>query len=122
MTSTGARPFRRRGGVSHGERREAGPRRTDDLPGAVAGRPGRQRKKSFTKKGDADRYAATVEADKTRGTYVEPSKITVAEYARTWAEARPHRATTARRTEMMVRLHIDGDASRWPEARRRAPI
>jgi integrase len=69
---------------------------------------GRQRKKSFTKKGDADRYAATVEADKARGTYVEPSKITVAEYARGWAEARPHRPTTARRTEMMIRLHIQG--------------
>jgi integrase len=69
---------------------------------------GRQRKKSFTKKGDADRYAATVEADKARGTYVEPSKITVAEYARTWAETRPHRPTTARRTELMIRLHIQG--------------
>ena len=69
---------------------------------------GRQRKKSFTKKGDADRYAATVEADKARGTYVEPSKITVAEYARSWAETRPHRPTTARRTEMMIRLHITG--------------
>src|SRR3954447_24985563 len=69
---------------------------------------GRQRKKSFTKKGDADRYAATVEADKARGTYIEPSKITVAEYARGWAEARPHRPTTARRTEMMIRLHIEG--------------
>jgi integrase len=69
---------------------------------------GMQRKKSFTKKGDADRYAATVEADKARGTYVEPSKITVAEYARGWAETRPHRPTTARRTEMMIRLHIEG--------------
>src|SRR3954466_6516974 len=69
---------------------------------------GRQRKKAFTKKGNADRYAATVEADKARGTYVEPSKITVAEYARSWAETRPHRSTTARRTEMMIRLHIEG--------------
>jgi integrase len=69
---------------------------------------GRQRKKSFSKKGDADRHAATVEADKARGTYVEPSKTTVAEYARRWAETRPHRRTTARRTEMMIRLHIEG--------------
>ena len=67
-----------------------------------------QRKKSFAKKGDADRFAATVEADKARGTYIELSKITVAEYARKWAESRPHRPTTARRTEMMVRLHIAG--------------
>src|SRR3954454_20171064 len=69
---------------------------------------GRQHKKSFGKKGDADRHAATVEADKARGTYVEPSKTTVAEYARRWAETRPHRPTTARRTELMIRLHIDG--------------
>src|SRR3712207_8414884 len=69
---------------------------------------GRQRKKSFGKKGDADRHAATVEADKARGTYVEPSKTTVAEYARRWAETRPHRPTTVRRTEMMIRLHIEG--------------
>ena len=67
-----------------------------------------QRKKSFAKKGDADRFAATVEADKARGTYIELSKITVAEYARKWAESRPHRPTTARRTEMMIRLHIAG--------------
>src|SRR3712207_6159371 len=69
---------------------------------------GRQRKKSFSKKGDADRHAAMVEADKARGTYVEASKTTVAEYARRWAETRPHRPTTARRTEMMIRLHIEG--------------
>ncbi len=69
---------------------------------------GRQRKKSFIKKGDADRHAATVEADKVRGTYIEPSKITVAEYAHRWAETRPHRPTTAQRTEMMIRLHIEG--------------
>ncbi|SFT63824.1 Site-specific recombinase XerD [Geodermatophilus amargosae] len=69
---------------------------------------GRQRKKSFAKKADADRHAATVEADKARGTYIEPSKVTVAEYAREWAAARPHRPTTARRTEMMIRLHIQG--------------
>ncbi len=69
---------------------------------------GRQRKRSFTKKSDADRHAVTVEADKVRGTYIEPSKITVAEYAHRWAETRPHRPTTARRTEMMIRLHIQG--------------
>jgi integrase len=69
---------------------------------------GRQRKKSFTKKSDADRYAATVEADKARGIYIEPSKITVTEYAREWAATRPHRPTTATRTEMMIRLHIEG--------------
>ena len=69
---------------------------------------GSQRNESSGRKGDADRHAATVEVDKARGTYVEPSKTTVAEYARRWAETRPHRPTTARRTEMMIRLTTRG--------------
>jgi hypothetical protein len=49
---------------------------------------GRQRKKTFAKKGDADRFAATVEADKLWGQYVDHSdRTTVAEYARAWAAA-----------------------------------
>src|SRR5215212_5810805 len=82
--------------------------RAPGSPAATRDDQGRQRKKSFARKGNADRHAATVEADKVRGTYIEPSKITVAEYAGVWAEARPHRPTTARRTEMMIRLHIGG--------------
>ncbi len=34
---------------------------------------GRQRAKSFRRKGDADRFAAVVEADKLRGAYVDPT-------------------------------------------------
>ncbi len=53
---------------------------------------GRQRKKTFGKKGDADRFAATVEADKLRGLFVDHSdRTTITEYARAWAAARPHR-------------------------------
>ena len=70
---------------------------------------GRQRKKTFSKKGDADRFAATVEADKLRGLYVDHSdRTTVAEYARAWATARPHRPTTARRTAGLIEVHIAG--------------
>jgi integrase len=70
---------------------------------------GRQRKKTFSKKGDADRFAATVEADKLRGQYVDHSdRTTVAEYARAWAEARPHRPTTARRVSGLIEVHIAG--------------
>src|SRR3954451_14580264 len=70
---------------------------------------GRQRKKTFRRKGDADRFAATVEADKLRGQYVDhSSRTTVAEYARAWAAARPHRPTTARRVSGLIEVHIAG--------------
>jgi hypothetical protein len=60
---------------------------------------GRQRKKTFSKRADADRFSATVEADKARGQYVDLSdRTTVAEYARSWAANRPHRASTASRS------------------------
>jgi integrase len=68
---------------------------------------GRQRKKTFGKKGDADRFVATVEADKLRGLYVDPSdRTTVTEYARQWAAGRPHRPTTARRITNLIDVHI----------------
>jgi integrase len=68
---------------------------------------GRQRKKTFSKKGDADRFAATVEADKIRGQYVDHSdRTTVVEYARAWAAGRPHRPTTARRISSLIETHI----------------
>ncbi|GAA3172767.1 site-specific integrase [Blastococcus jejuensis] len=70
---------------------------------------GRQRKKTFGKKGDADRFAATVEADKLRGLYVDHSdRTTVAEYARSWAAARPHRPSSARRVSSLIETHIAG--------------
>jgi len=70
---------------------------------------GRQRKRTFRKKGDADRFAATVEADKLRGNYVDHSdRTTVVEYARSWAADRPHRPTTARRVSSLIETHIAG--------------
>ncbi|MCU1668041.1 MAG: integrase family protein [Blastococcus sp.] len=68
---------------------------------------GKQRKKTFGKKGDADRFAATVEADKLRGQYVDHSdRTTVAEYARAWASVRPHRPSTASRVSSLIETHI----------------
>src|SRR3954447_4289284 len=67
------------------------------------------RKKTFGKKAEADRFAATVEADKHRGQYVDHGdRTTVAEYARTWAAARPHRASTAARVSSLIDVHIAG--------------
>jgi hypothetical protein len=49
-----------------------------------------QRKRTFRKKSDAERFPTTVEASKLTGSYVNHSdKTTVAEYARGWAAARP---------------------------------
>src|SRR3954468_17520752 len=70
---------------------------------------GRQRRKTFGKKGDADRFAATVEADKLRGHYVDHSdRTTVAEYARAWAAARPHRSSTAARVSSLMERRRGG--------------
>ncbi|MET8350916.1 site-specific integrase [Micromonospora sp. NPDC005206] len=67
----------------------------------------RQRKRSFTRKTDADRFLAQVEADIVRGQYVDPSdKTTVVEYARRWAAGRVHRPTTARRVSSLIETHI----------------
>jgi integrase len=70
---------------------------------------GRQRKKAFSRQADAKRHAATVEADMSRGQYVDLShRVTVTEYARQWAASRPHRPTTARRTAGLIENHIAG--------------
>ncbi|MGC5030163.1 tyrosine-type recombinase/integrase [Micromonospora sp. DT229] len=67
----------------------------------------RQRKRSFTRKVDADRFLAQVEADILRGQYVDPSdKTTVVEYARRWAAGRAHRPTTARRVASLIETHL----------------
>lgn len=68
---------------------------------------GRQRKKSYPKKGDATRFLATVDADALRGSYVDPhDRTTLIAYAREWAAARPHRPTTARRVSSLIETHI----------------
>ena len=57
---------------------------------------GKQRSKSFDRKADAATFLATVEADKLRGTYVDPraGKITLNEYAETFMAAQVWRAGT----------------------------
>ena len=68
---------------------------------------GFQRKKAFAKKADAARFAATVEATKATGSYVDFSDpTTVTEFAWQWAQSRPHRPTTAQRTASLIEHHI----------------
>jgi integrase len=70
---------------------------------------GRQRSKSFTKKGDAERFRAAIVSDLANGRYIDPhDRTTVAEYAWKWVAGRVHRPTTARRVEGSIRVHIEG--------------
>jgi integrase len=70
----------------------------------------KQRKRSFTKKGDADRYAATMEADKVRGTYVDhrAGRITLGEFAESrWLPSLVHvRPNTADTYRSHLRNHV----------------
>lgn len=69
----------------------------------------KQRKRSFPRRVDADRFLTSVTADMLRGQYVDPSdRTTVSEYAWRWAASRPHGPRTRERTESMIRNHIDG--------------
>jgi integrase len=69
---------------------------------------GRQRMKSFTKKGDADRFAATVEADKLRGTYLDPKAgmDTFEVYADRWLAAQTFDEATREAMASRLRVHV----------------
>jgi integrase len=72
---------------------------------------GRHLKKVFARKIDATAHDAKVKADLARGTHVDTSnRVTVAEYARAWSEARVLRPNTRRTHESMLRNHIEGTA------------
>jgi integrase len=70
---------------------------------------GRQRKKTFRRKVDADRFITVVTADMLQGQYVDPDagRVLVADYAWEWLKARPHRDSTASRQESLLRNHIE---------------
>lgn len=71
---------------------------------------GRQRKRSFPRKTDADRFLVTVSADLLRGTYVDPSagRVTIKEYAeQRWLPSLVHvRATTLDLYGAHLRNHV----------------
>lgn len=71
------------------------------------GRGGPQmRKRGFTSKRAAQRYADEQEADARRGLTPLRSDQTVTEYARHWASTRPHRRTSAVKTAWIIESHI----------------
>jgi integrase len=69
---------------------------------------GKQRKKGFTRKVDADKFRADVEHQLNTGTYVDAAagKTTFRAYAEQWRAAQPHRPRTAERVESQLRVHV----------------
>jgi integrase len=68
-----------------------------------------QRRKSFGKRSDAERFLAQVQADQSRGVYVDvrAGRVTVKQYGQQWRAEQLHRDSTAEHAERMFRLHID---------------
>ena len=68
---------------------------------------GQQRKRTFTRRVDAERFLVTVSADIVRGDYVDLNDpTTLREYAEDWREAQLHRPTTRAHVETNLRRHV----------------
>ena len=72
------------------------------------GADGRQRSQSFARKSDAVKFAATTEADLTRGSWVDPNagKVTLKEFAEQWLAAQTFDAATREAVESRLRVHV----------------
>jgi integrase len=68
---------------------------------------GHQRSKMFARKIDAERFLASVTTDMLRGAYVDPSagKVTFADFAVRWLEARTFGESSREATEVRLRVH-----------------
>src|SRR5688500_9608657 len=69
---------------------------------------GRQRTRSFARKVEAQQFLTTIEADKLRGSYVDPSagKVTFRVFAEQWAAAQTVDAKTREGTASRLRAHL----------------
>lgn len=69
---------------------------------------GRRRRKTFLKKSDADTFASNVEADKSRGAYIDrdAGRITFKKYADDWLVAQTFEETTRQAVELRLRVHV----------------
>jgi len=69
---------------------------------------GHTRTELFGRRSDAERHDANMQADISRGQYVDPraGKLTVADYAEHWRSTLLHRGSTAERTERVLRRHV----------------
>ena len=69
---------------------------------------GASRSKSFPKKAEAERYANTVEADKSRGVYLDPTlgRLTLGDYADGWLKIQTFDESTREAVALRLRVHI----------------
>jgi len=68
---------------------------------------GKQRKRSFRKRIEADRFIKIMEADMLRGNYVDPNDPTIfRDYAESWRQSQVHRPTTQAHVETHLRRHV----------------
>ena len=72
------------------------------------GRIARQRKTTFRLKGDAQAFAYSIESDKSKGQYADPSRgtLTFSEYVGIWMAAQSHRPATVTLYGSDLRNHI----------------
>src|SRR5690348_4728381 len=78
---------------------------------------GQQRNKTFTRKGDAERFLTTVESAKLTGSFADPSlaRLTVGEWSRRWLADQTHlKPSTHERYAGIVREYI---RPRWGNVR-----
>lgn len=86
-------------------------RRRDGRPGWQVrwrNEEGKQRKKSFLRKVDADRFRAEVAHALATSAYVDPhaGKMSFRQYAEKWRTAMPHRPNTAMNTKSRLDKHL----------------
>ena len=69
---------------------------------------GRQRKKTYRLKSDADAFSATVEADKLRGAFIDPKagRVTVEDYAASWLAAQTFDPSTHEAVAQRFGKHV----------------
>ena len=90
--------------MSHVERRDK-----DRWRARYIGPDGRERSRTFTRKVDAERFLATVDADIVRGDWVDPSRgrKTLGDWAAEYERSRVHlQPTTRAQREVVLRVHI----------------
>ena len=68
----------------------------------------RLQKKTFAKLTDARRFASTIEADKARGTFIDPKagKVTFKAYAKEWLAVQTFEESTRDAVDLRLRKHI----------------
>jgi len=81
---------------------------------------GAQRKKTFRRRVDAERFLSELQAELNRGTYVDPAagKLRFEAYAATWMAGLGHlKPSTALRYREVARTHVIPKWGRWPLAK-----